>query len=337
MNTPIIVSAPANKGVLDKLIGAGLIVGGLWYARKLYRDWRSEKLSEAAGGDPNIQAAIEIHQAIDGAGTDEKELFNVAAKIADWKAVAKAYHSKYNSDMLEDIKGDLNPEDFQKFMNIYNLAQKDKSGKPVTSKNVIEPGVWVFVEKDTNIRKTPRVVGKWEKFKNANSFTNTSTSNVIALAKPGKYLGVATGRQAIDTTTDQGTLFIEVRMGFVGEKSGAVMPVWVASSQVRTEKKQNFKPTTAQLIMAPLKSYENALAGLGEKVAYETELVLNSNSAAITDEQGNLMAMVHGKGLILGYPTGVATKCMESKLEFITVQGQSRWVPEKDVIERRIK
>lgn len=348
--TPIIVNTPSNKGVLDKLIAAGLIVGGVWYGNKLYKDWRAKREGDKAGGDPNIQAATEIHQAIDGSGTSEKVLFSLATNIKDWKEVSKAYRKLYpGKDMLTDIKGDLDPADYKKFMNIYNLSQTDKTGKPVTGKNLIEKGLWVLLEKDTNIRKTPRVIGKWEetknRLKNTANLNTKSGNNIITLGKQNKYIGVTTGRQSIDTDSTDGTLFLEVMMAMLDKKlKHTLVPVWVASSQVKTEKKINFKPASNQLAIISDSEYNFALSGLlglgdgiGENTNYRSELILNVPFAAILDVKENVTGQATGKGLILGFKDSeYANKLGERFFIFRNIQGLIRMVSVNQVREEKV-
>lgn len=344
-NTPVIITAPNNKSALEKLVTAGLVVGGLWYGRKLYRDWRANRITDQAGGDPNVQAAMEIHQAIDGGGTSETVLFDIASRIKDWDAVSKAYRKLYINNMLDDIKGDLSPADFQKFLNIYNLSKTDASGKPVAGKNTVVKGSWVFVEKDVNVRKTPRVVGTIEKLKNqaANALKPLAASdNIIFLAKPGKYLGVTTGRISIDTATDQSTLFIEVTMGMV-EANGkhSLVTVWVASSQVKTEKQDpKFKPASGKLYFFSALQYNRALSGfdsgIGESTNFRSELILSVPFAAILDVEENLTGQAMGQGLILGYKDSeYANRAGERFFVFKNIQGLRRMVSVNQVTEKR--
>ncbi len=341
-DTPYIINTPANsKGALDKLIGAGLIVGGLWYARKLYRDYKANKISDAAGGDPNIQAAIEIHQAIDGAGTAEKVLFDIAGHIQDWKAVSLAYRGKYQSDMLEDIKGDLSAADFQKFMNIYNLNKKDAKGNLIANKNPVTRGFWVYVEKDANVRKTARVVTKFEEAKNNLKYIGQGRiNNVIFLAKAGKYLGVLSGRASVDTSTAEGTQFLEVMVPMLTGKTFVPTAVWVASSQVRTINKKGFMPKPGEIHAFTKALFDRALngsGGIGVNTNYKAELVLNVPFASVMDENENFIKQVYGKDLILGFKDSeYANKSGERFFVFVTADGFRRMIAVNAVKEQKI-
>lgn len=329
-NTPIIINTPSAQkqdGAIDYVFKGALIVGGLWLGKKAWDKYRADKASDKAGGDPNTQAATEIHQAIDGAGTSEKVLYAIANKNINWAEVSKAYRKLYNSNMLEDIKGDLDNTEYAKFLNIYNLSQNGGTG----GKNTVTQGFWVYVEKSANVRKTPKIPTTIEEIK------SLGKTNIIGLAASGKYLGVATGRTAVDTATKEGTLFIEVKIGVVASNNKSeIVNAWVASSQVRTEApKQGFNPG-ANITTFTREKYNAALGSIGAESNYQAELHTKEAHTAIYDSNGKLINYADSKGLILGFKEAETTRNNTRFYVFKNIQGIIRTVPVEAVKEVRV-
>lgn len=355
--TPYIINTAGNKSALDKVIAGGIVIGGLWYGKKLYDDWRASKELDKAGSDPNAQAATKIHQAVDGAGTAEKELFNIATTIKDWAAVSKSYRTIYKTDMLADIKGDLSPEDYDKFLNIYNLSTKPGSGK-----NQITPGMWVFVEKAANVRRSPKVITTTDSaivaaknypamllksaFFAPLAMYRTATgvkNNIISLAPANKYVGIITGRTTVDTETKSGTLFIEIKIGVVDSKGkSTLVNAWIASSQVRTEQLAK-GAVGSNLTYFFQESYDNALGlglglnGIGANSNYKSEIAVKGQHAAIYNEKGELWNHAHGKGLILGFKEYETEKNGNRMYVFKSAQGLTRLVKVNEVVDVKTK
>lgn len=342
--TVIYAGAPASRSMqselIDKLFKVGIGVGLFYVGREIYYKWLKNKSTDEAGGNPNIQAAIAIYNAINGGGTNEEELFDTASKITDWPAVTSEFRNRYHKDLLDEVKSDLSSYDFQRFMNLYNLTQKDKDGNIVSQKNTIVKGAWVFIEKEANIRKTPRYMKVTDKLKEAikNPLSNRkNNTNVIALAKPGKYLGFATGRTVADTESPQATLYIEV--GTIGLDAKTKAPfntsVWVASSQVRTEIKKD-KPNPKDFFIIVKQAYDAALSGIGDNTNYSAELQTINPTVAVLDINRNLMGMASGTGTILGYKDAEYSVGGTDYYVFKTIQGLTRMVEKTHVKERKL-
>ncbi len=342
LNPTYIMAQQANQsGLLDKLFKVGAVVGIFFVGRKFYKDWQANKTSDAAGGDPNIQSAIKIKEAIQGPGTSEKELFAAAQLIQNWSEVTKAYRKLYNSNLIDDVKNDLSASDFNKFLNLYNFSKRDESGNVVSQKNTVKKGVWVFIEKEANIRKTPKYFKLTDSVKEflKNPLLMSkgkNTSNVIMLAKPGKYIGFATGRTAADAESPQGTLYLE--FGTVGidlkTKKAFNTTAWVASSQVRTEVKPfGTKPNLKDFHIITKQSYDFALSGIGDNTNYQAELHTNKPTVAVLDKDGNLTGFAYGIGTILGYKEAEYSQGNKDYFVFKNVQGLTRMVEKREVKE----
>lgn len=333
MAAPQIISiAPQQKsnGIGDYVFKGALIVGGFFIGRKFYRDWKKNKTEDAAGNDPNAQLAMEIHQAIDGAGTSEKVLFDVANRITDWAAVSKAYRNLYNANMTDDIKGDLSASDYQRFLNLYNLGQKNPDGSPKNSKNLIEPGLLVTTEKEAYIRKSPvymKVPTGLIKAIDQLQPINLIKSNAIALAPAGKVVGITTGIYSDDTKSPSATRYLQVDVAMVDSKLKiSRVKVWIASSQVKTKKvtAEQIKAVkvTDQVILKE-NFYKNALSGVGQNYG-QVKVITKGSLVGVYDENLVLIDYVQKPGVILGYKVGETEKETAKMLTYQTVDGRIR-------------
>jgi hypothetical protein len=305
-NTPtIIMTSPSKqRGVVDYVFMGVFAVGGYFGVRYLWRKYQANQQNDAAGGDINIQAAMEIHQAIDGAGTSEKVLFTVANRISDWKAVSEAYRKLYNTNMTDDLKGDLSASDFQKFMNLYNLGQKNSDGTPKASKNTLAKGLLVVAERDVYVRKTPVYQKVLTGAMKAIDWLNVFKTNAVALAPAGNVIGVSTGVYSDDVNSPSGTRFIEVQVIVMDEtKKHELVKMWVASSQVKTMKN---KPADwmdqykGKITIINKTIYQSALSGLSVSPT-NIQIITNSNEVGVYDTNFVLKTFARKKDLILGY------------------------------------
>jgi len=343
--TPYIIQTAANNpSAISKVITAGLVVGGLWYARKLYRDWQANKTSDAAGGDINVQNAIKIKEAIQGFGTNEKALFNVASQITDWEAMSKAYRKLYGSNLIDDVKRDVTGTELSKFLNLYNASiNKTPEGKPISTKqqggkNI--KGYLVYVNTIANVRSAPIYTSSTTEFLTKYSVPlpglKIPKSNKIFTAQPGKYLGVATGEVIQDKNSPESTLYIEVETFAISKNAKEVkrIKVYVASSQVTTELKKKDKALKDyEFYRITTEDYNNTLNGFGDNSNYPSKLILNVPSAAVLDTDGNLINMVSEKNLILGHKDSQYTKNNKDYYVFVTIQGQKRMIETNSVKE----
>ena len=97
---------------------------------------------------PAGQQAIRLQQAMNpsgqtwlmwGDGTDEKEVFAVAREIRSLSEVQRLYKSiTRGRRLLEDLKGELDSDDFKKFINIVNGSIGDRIAAPKTEKPVFK-------------------------------------------------------------------------------------------------------------------------------------------------------------------------------------------------------
>ena len=94
--------------------------------------------------------------------------------------------------MTDDLKGDLSATDYNKFMNLYNLGQKNTNGTPKITKNVIAKGLLVVAEKEVYVRKSPKYQKVLTGIFKVMDWANIAKTNAVALAQAGHVVGVST-------------------------------------------------------------------------------------------------------------------------------------------------
>lgn len=329
----ISIAQPKNTGVMDYVFKGALIVGAVFVGKKIYENYVKNQISDNAGSNPSTQLAMEIHQAIDGAGTNEKVLFDVASKITDWKAVSEAYRGEYHTDMTDDIKGDLSASDFQRFMSIYNLGQKNADGTPKVSKNIISAGLLVTSEKQTYIRKTPVYMKVLTGIIKAGDILNLFKNNSVALAPIAKVLGISTGKYSDDLKSDNPTRFIEIIMNMLEPKTKKIthVKVWVASSQVKTESKTKeyiAKINPKDLVTLSSINYDNALSGINN-----TTIKTNTPLVGVYDTHFRLVDYATKPNIILGTKVGETSNENKSMVSYKTIDGTLRHSYKEQILE----
>lgn len=325
----IIMQSPSKQnGVVDYAFKALFAVGLFFGGRYAWRKFQENKQNDKAGGDPNVQAAFEIHTAIDGAGTSEKVLYEVANKISDWEEVSKAYRKEYHVNMLDDIKKDLSPDEFQKFMNVYNLGQKKPDGTPKNSKNVIAPGLLVITEKESYLRKSPVYQKVLTNALKQLDFLNMNKTNAVGLIKQGMLVGVSTGVYSDDIKSPSGTRFLEVQVIVMDEKlKHSLVKMWIASSQVKTvaNKLVDWKKEYPinKLVIIRKAVYNAALSGT-EIAQDNIRVVTKSNLVGVYDENFRLIDFARKENLILGHKLSDQKLGKSDMVCYQTIDGKIR-------------
>ncbi len=170
--------------------------------------------------DPNMQQAAVLHNAMNTSGikwmrsidqTNEKEIYEAARKITNWKEVQKTYRKLYNRDLLSDLQSELDTEEYQTFIRI--LSQTKSGNASAGSQNTLK-GKLIATSKDVRLRSTP------DSSKGVFSFD----SNILATAKARTFLGWATGKQQVD---NKGVKYLEVMIRLNQEiPEGAIKKIY---------------------------------------------------------------------------------------------------------------
>lgn len=134
MALPIgLLSAFSNGGKILKSVPTPVWygVGGLvlfYFGNRYYKKRKVEKLIEEIRTDPKkseyAEQARRLYSAIDGAGTDEKAIYQVALEITNYPAVQIMYKALFNVELEDDLLGDLRSSEYQKFQRIIKSLKK---------------------------------------------------------------------------------------------------------------------------------------------------------------------------------------------------------------------
>jgi len=213
--------------IVNKLLNAVLLTGGAvgvyFGGRYLYRNHKQSVAEGKIGSVAEAKQASLIHKAIEGAGTDEDLLFEIAKEIKDWKKVKEFYSDLYRGTSIEDdIKGDLNDADYKKFFDLMEgkgvtdtyekqkaaghqtgvkpLVQDDPSKKDVPTSKL--KGAYLITDLDGMRLRTKPEISK-----------STLIPGLSALSK-GTYVGLLTGNEEWfkDKETGKVTIFLEVEV-----------------------------------------------------------------------------------------------------------------------------
>ncbi len=109
----------------NKFITFVIVLVAYFILRSEWRKFQKDRTYATLQSDPNAQLAVRIHAAfnvwgidwlggIDG--TDTKEVYAIAAQIRDFNAVATAYQNLYNVNLIDDLRKELSPSEYQQFM-----------------------------------------------------------------------------------------------------------------------------------------------------------------------------------------------------------------------------
>ena len=111
-----------NIGLGAVAIGAAFFIG-----RKIYKETRKNRSEKRF--TPEGQQALLLRSAMNPwgvswlrwmDGTEEENIYNVAAQITNFKKVAKEYQSLFNRPLVQDLQKELKTEEYEKFMAIVN-------------------------------------------------------------------------------------------------------------------------------------------------------------------------------------------------------------------------
>jgi hypothetical protein len=265
----VYVATPEGGGNRTSFIDKGLnflfLVGGGWAVYKflILPEIQKKEAAEAfntAGSSKEEQQAIALRQNMGLLdylyNRNEAKILAIAKEITNLDLVIQKYRLSYKGDeLMIDLEGHMDAENFQKFLTITrrNITNTDGSGaKPTKFK--APAGTILLARADANIRKTPVVFGnkkhdKWLPFRK---------SNVIKIAKAGQVVGIATGRTETDT---KATLFLEVKV-LKKAKATEFYFCWVAASQVSPMPLPEYKAKAPATVTITQEEYDNTASRL---------------------------------------------------------------------------
>ncbi len=232
-----------NDSISQKLLDYGLktvfVVGTIYGISKIVKHYQKSHTEHEVEKKPEVSQAMTIYSAMNPSGmdwmkkmdgTNTEAILNTAKEITDLNKVQEAYRKLYNSSMLDDLRQELSPEDYTKFLNTLKFSTNNVNKGTNKPKIDFKKGTLMATKLSTNVRKTPKNISKW-------SFDN----NIIKLAEAGKFIGFATGKSEFDNSGAgvTGTLFIELQSVALDTKKPLFF--WVAASQLQTISQADYK------------------------------------------------------------------------------------------------
>lgn len=311
-----------NK-LLDYGVKAVLIGGAVYGLHTLYQHYQKGNTEQQVEEKPEVGQAMSIYSAMNPSGmewmkkmdgTNIEAIFNTANTISDLNKVMAAYKKLYNSSMLDDLRQDLSPEDYTKFLNTLKFSTNN-TNKSATNKPKIDykKGTLLATKLASNIRRTPKNISKW-----------SIDSNIIKLAEAERFIGFATGKSQFDNigAGETGTLFIEVES--VALDSKKIIHYWVAASQLKTISRADY---TARKYPFFLVNEKDVLSGID---GYEKRVVA-FQSTPVMDEKFKMIGIASPMQT-LGYSIMELNDNKGNEyIKFITKERRQHWVNKKYV------
>ena len=308
--------------LLDYGIKAILVAGAVYGITKIVKNYQKSNTEHQVEKKPEVSQAMTIYSAMNPSGmdwmkkmdgTNTETILNTAKEITDLNKVQDAYRKLYNSSMLDDLRQELSPEDYTKFLNTLKFSTKNINKGTNKPKIDFKKGTLIATKLQTNVRKTSKNISRW-------SFD----SNIIKLADAGKFIGFATGKSEFDNSGsgETGTLFIEIQSVALDTKKPVFF--WVAASQLQTISQADYKARKYPFFWLNEKDTLNGFDGTQGRVMAFT-------SVPILDERFRMIGIASPLQQ-LGYSIMELNDNKGNEyVKFITNQKKQHWVNKKFV------
>jgi hypothetical protein len=308
--------------LLDYGIKAILVAGAVYGITKIVKNYQKSNTEHQVEKKPEVSQAMTIYSAMNPSGmdwmkkmdgTNTEAILNTAQEITDLNKVQDAYKKLYNSSMLDDLRQELSPEDYTKFLNTLKFNPKNINKGTNKPKIDFKKGSLVATKLQANVRKTPKNISKW-------SFD----SNIIKLAEAGKFIGFATGKSEFDNSGsgETGTLFIELQSVALDTKKPLFF--WVAASQLQTISQADYKARKYPFFWLNEKDTLNGFDGTQRRV-------IAFSAVPVLDEKFKMIGIASPLQL-LGYSIMELNDNRGNEyIKFITNQKKQHWVNKKFV------
>jgi len=262
--------------------------------------------------------------------TNTQAVLDTAAQIKKLDDVSTAYRKLYSSDMLVDLQKELNVTDYQKFLTLVSSNPAKTGGTtPVT---FAAKSQLVVAKAEVFLRSTPDA-----SYHGAIYEIASSGKNIIQKAKPGMFLGYATGKQQFDAKNN--VKFIQV--GYLIKKDGAPQAVaaqagksftfWVSSSASYVEIFPFYK-TMWEKYPATQKetAYKKPLDFYSGVTGVSAKIVVTTRATRVMDEAFKRPLAVGAQTLLGEYLVSLDTGDGQY-VKFKTVDQTLRWVAARDI------
>ena len=308
--------------LLDYGLKAVIVAGAVYGISKLVKNYQKTNTEHQVEEKPEVSQATTIYSAMNPSGmdwmkkmdgTNTESILNTAKEITDLNKVQDAYRKLYNSSLLDDLRQELSPEDYTKFLNTLKFNPNNTNKGTNKPKLDFKKGTLVATKLQANIRKTPKNISKW-------SFGN----NIIKLVDAGKFIGFATGKSEFDNTGsgETGTLFIEVQS--VALDTRKPIYFWLAASQLQIISSADYKARKYPFFFL---NEKEVLSGFEEN----KKRVIAFTSVPVLDEHFRMIGMASPMQQLGFSVMELNDNRGNEYIKFITNNKKEHWVNKKFV------
>jgi hypothetical protein len=315
-----------NDSISHKLLDYGLkavlVAGAVYGISKIVKNYQKSNTEHQIEKKPEVSQAMTIYSAMNPSGmdwmkkmdgTNTEAILNTAKEIADLNKVQDAYRKLYNASLLDDLRQELSPEDYTKFINTLKFSTSNTNKGNSKPKIDFKRGTYVATKLQANVRKTPKNISKW-------SFD----SNIIKLAEANRFIGYATGKSEFDNSGagETGTLFVEIMSVALDTKKQITF--WVAASQLQTVTKAEYTARKYPFFFLNEKDTLSGFDGTQKRV-------IAFSAVPVLDEQFRMVGIASPMQQ-LGYSVMELNDNKGNEyIKFITNQKKQHWVNKKFV------
>jgi hypothetical protein len=330
------------------LVGGVVVgVGGfLLYkmGKKIYDDIQHKSTENSADDSPEVRQAMNFRSGINPSGISWMKTFDslnynmimdTAKTVTNLDAVCTAYTKLYGDDLLADLQRELNPENYQRFLTLVSSNAHKKGG--AAPQKFSKKSELIVAKTDVFLRTSP------DASYHGAIYEIGENKNIIRKAKPGEFLGYATGKQSFDLKNN--VKFIEVAYLIKKENPPANMKAfagkkysyWVSSSADYIDQFNYYNDMLKQYpaLQAEV-AYKKPLdfySGVKGFAGVETVPVITKRKTYVLDAKMQPLIPVQ-EGTLLGVylmslNTGTATY-----IQFRTIDNTERWVNADSIVTK---
>ena len=323
----------------QRIVVGGVVIGvGSWliykFGKKIIETARQKSTENLIDDSPAVRQAMLLRNAMNPSGisfmmsfdqTNEDMIYDTAKQISNIDEVIKAYRKLYNSSLLHDLQGELDSNEYQKFLTLISSSPiKSGGAAPVT---FAKKSQIIIAKKAVNVRKTP------DASYNGAIYENKANDNIIYQSKAGAFIGYATGSQSFDVKNN--VKFIQIAYTVVSanelpstykQYAGKTFTGWVSSSINYVDKFDNTKDLLSKYPKAATDiKYKKPLANSTGVNGLPVRYVLTTEVATILNEKLTPYTKVN-ENTLLGEYKGEMDTGKNVLVKFQTLDNTERWI-----------
>jgi len=335
---------------LQQQVFRGLVVAGGLYlgyrvGSRVLREYKERRTASLADQSAEVRQAMGLRSAMNPSGvswmmwadgTNEDAIAQIATQIVNLDAVASSYRNLYRSELVADLQGELNSDDFNAFLQTISnnrINQQNTSGGNTSAPGgaytqaqrliVAKQAVFVRTSPDASYH------GAWYEVR--------ENKNIFKKANPGEFIGYATGKQHFDPKNKVKFIEVAYKVASTGvppaysKQAGQTKILWVSASANYTEQFSLVSAMEAKYAKTRgVTKYLLPINALGW-LSLPGSRIITTQNTAVLDEQFQPISSV-APNVLLGYPVmGLSGNGMDYML-IRTLEGQDRWVNSNHII-----